>query len=87
MNVWFMYDNHLFAKYRGEAESGPLRDWIAAKFSEDKCGSVFARDARDHSIGRGLHSVYEDGEHRVRPADVDRFIAEIEEHMNWEARG
>lgn len=85
MTIWFMYDNHLFAKYRGEAESGPLRDWIAAKFAEDKCGSVFARDARDNTVGH-LYTLHSDG-WALLPSDVDTFLATVEEHANWEARG
>jgi hypothetical protein len=85
MKLIFMYDNHTFARpFRGEAS--PAREWIAARFAEDICGSVFGYTARGYSIDH-LHAVYENKRYTLREEDIDAFLAKVEEYENWEARG
>lgn len=87
MNVWFMYDNHCFARVGNSSTSREAMEKRAAElFSEDGCGSIFARDTRNHTAAH-LHGRLIDGSYGVTPDDLKAFFDRVDEHANWEARG
>lgn len=77
MRVWFMYDNHTFAKVGdGLVDRATMQEKARQLFARDPYGIVFARDSRDHEIA-----------HASREADLSQFFDRIDEYTNWEARG
>ena len=48
LSIWFMYDNHTFAKIKSR-DSGLVVE-AARLFAEDGCGSLFVRDEFDATL-------------------------------------
>lgn len=77
MRVWFMHDNHTFARVGdGSVDRATMQERARQLFAQDPHGVVFARDALDHEIT-----------HASSEADLHRFFDRVDEHTNWEARG
>jgi hypothetical protein len=77
MRVWFMRDNHTFARVGdGTVDRATMQEKARQLFALDPYGIVFARDCRDHEIA-----------HASKEADLPQFFDRIDEHTNWEARG
>lgn len=83
MRVWFMFDNHAFARVEGDRAAVLRR-----LFDEDGCGSAFMRDVLDRSNGMPLHGHrLPSGKYGVTDDEIDAFLARVDELENWEARG
>lgn len=87
MNVWFMYDCHLFDKI---GDGATTREAMEAKarecFSKDGCGSIFARGV--HGAEVSLHGKPKaGGGYGVTDAELAIFFDRVDERANWEARG
>lgn len=79
MKIWFMYDNHTFDTIPS-LDTHPrdvVRRAILDHFADDRYGSVFARASDGRATFARAHKV----------EDVDRFLDQCDEHINWEARG
>jgi hypothetical protein len=89
MNIWFMFDNHAFAKL-GDAQT-PRADMeakAAELFAEDGGGSLFAR------MSQGSESIHCHGKRLpggagwgATPAMLREFFDAVDERVNWIARG
>lgn len=92
MNIWFMYDNHTFAKVP-DITTAPrelVEAHLRALFIEDGCGTVFVRDGRNKEIAHlHGHPLGEIGKSPwgVYPVEIESFLDKVEEHLNWESRG
>jgi hypothetical protein len=86
VNIWFMYDNHTFAKI-GDPLVTP-RAAMEAKarecFAEDGCGGLFTKDFAGLSI-EGTRQP--NGRYGVTDADLLAFFDRVDERVNWIARG
>ncbi len=49
LHVWFMYDNHTFAKVQLAARDRMI-ERVVELFEEDGCGSLYVRDDMDATI-------------------------------------
>jgi hypothetical protein len=68
-HIWFMFDNHSFAKIR-TTERGQMIARAVELFKEDGCGSLFVRDecgaelknltVNGRELGNGLYGVPRD---------------------------
>lgn len=66
LKIWFMYDNHGFARVEPRDKLGLIRR-AKELFAEDGCGSLFVRDEHDaelrsltvngHRLGNGQYGV------------------------------
>ncbi len=78
MKIWFMHDNHTFARLPSLTDNDRVvvKSAIYEKFKEDGCGLVFARGHGDRAIA-----------HCDKWQEVNAFLDKCEEYENWEARG
>ena len=89
MNVWFMFDNHTFAKVGDPTTPRAAMEQKARDlFAEDGCGSLFTRNAMDRSILPPLHGTRQDnGRYGVTDDALRAFFDKLDDCVNWEARG
>lgn len=84
MKIWFMYDNHTFAKV---TDLSPDALFKRAKelFEEDGCGGLYVHDESGTTIqaltfhGRMLHH----GRYGAYDDDLERWVAKIQEERSF----
>ena len=88
MKIWFMFDNHTFARV-GDSTTGreAMESRARELFAKDGCGSLFARDERDRHAANVNGTRQPDGRYGVTDAALAEFFDRVEEHANWLARG
>ena len=89
MKVWFMSPSHAFSII-GNASTPPanIRANLKRRFGEDGCGSAFVRDGDRPIEAHPLHGrPMPGGAYGVTDAEIDGFVAQFEELVNWQARG
>jgi hypothetical protein len=88
MRVSFMYDGHTFARVGDIATPRSDMEKRAAElFMEDGCGSLFARDASGERL-KPLHGHRMlNGRWGVDDSEISAFFDQVDEHINWLARG
>ncbi len=89
MTIWFMYDNHTFARVGDYTSSrAALEAKARALFAEDGCGSLFARNTKeDWDVVSLVSARQPDGRYGVSDAALTLFFDRVDEYANWEARG
>ena len=78
LKIWFMYDNHTFAKVTDRSRGGLIQ---AAKelFGEDGCGALFVRDEHDcelYALTLNGHR-QSDGRYGVLDREVEEWADKI----------
>ena len=80
MNIWYMFDNHTFARIKETDREGILRR-ARSLLEEDSCGSFFVRDESDATLNKlTLHTrQLRPGEYKygVPSAELEKWADEV----------
>lgn len=83
-----MYDNHATCRVGDSTTSREAMRATAERcFSEDGCGSLFARDHNGKTIVSISGHRRADGKFGLRKHDLDKFFDKIDDYVNWLSRG
>lgn len=84
LTIWFMFDNHTFAKIHSRDREGLVRE-ATKLFQEDGCGSLFVKDEFNATLkmltvdGKKLT----DGTWGVLASEVEQWAAAVVDEITF----